>query len=204
MVLLSKALSGGYVPVAAVLAKKWILDKVFDRVERAAIHGLTFATNDLAMAAGLATLEVLESERLVENAARMGARLLSVFRTMAPRHEILREIRGKGLMIGIEFGRPRSLKLQAAWGLVEAASTGLFCQLITIPLCKQHRVLVQVAGHNSRTIKLLPALVITDGDCDWIERSFDEVITDSQRVPGAVWSFGRTLAEHARRARIGG
>jgi ornithine--oxo-acid transaminase len=50
----------------------------------------------------------------------------------------------------------------------------------------------------------LPALVITDGDCDWIECSFDEVITDSHRVPGAVWSFGRTLAEHARRARIAG
>ena len=82
----------------------------------------------------------------------------------------------------------------------EAASIGLFCQLITIPLCKQHRVLVQVAGHNSRTIKLLPALVITDADCDWIERSFDEVITDRHRVPGAVWSFGRTLADHARRA----
>jgi ornithine--oxo-acid transaminase len=162
MALLSKALSGGCVPVAAVLARKSILDKVFDRMERAAIHGLTFATNDLAMAAGLATLEVLESERLVEKAARMGERLLNPFRAMVPRHEIVREVRGEGLMIAIEFGRPRSLKLQAAWGLVEAASTGLFCQLITIPLCKQHRVLVQVAGHDSHTIKLLPAFVITD------------------------------------------
>ena len=162
MVLLSKTLSGGHVPVAAVLARKWIFDKVFDRMDRAVIHGLTFAGNDLAMAAGLATLEVLESERLIENAARMGTRLLTALQEMASRYEMVREVRGKGLMIGIEFGRPRSLKLQAAWSLLEAVSTGLFCQLITIPLCKNHRILAQVAGHASHTVKLLPALVISE------------------------------------------
>jgi ornithine--oxo-acid transaminase len=200
MILLSKTLSGGHVPVAAVLTRKWIFDKVFDRMDRAVIHNLTFANNDLAMAAGLATLEVLESERLVENAARMGTRLLTAFQAMASRFEMIREVRGKGLMIGIEFGRPHSLKLNAAWSLLEAVSPGLFCQLITIPLCKQHRILVQVAGHASHTVKLLPALVISEQDCDWIERSFNEVIADSHRVPGAIWSFGMTLARHARRA----
>jgi ornithine--oxo-acid transaminase len=199
MVLLSKTLSGGHVPIAAVLARKWIFDKVFDRMDRAVVHSLTFAGNDLAMAAGLATLEVLESERLIENAARMGARLLTALQAMASRYEMIREVRGKGLMIGIEFGRPRSLKLQAAWGLLEAVSPGLFCQLITIPLCKQHRVLAQVAGHASHTVKLLPALVLTEEDCNWIECSFDEVIADSHRVPGAIWSFGMTLIEHARK-----
>jgi ornithine--oxo-acid transaminase len=200
LVLLSKTLSGGHVPVAAVLARKWILDKVFDRMDRAVVHALTFAGNDLAMAAGLATLEVLESERLVENAARLGARLLAAFRAMASGHEMLREVRGKGLMIGIEFGRPRSLRLQAAWGLLEAVSPGLFCQLITIPLCKHHQILVQVAGHASHTVKLLPALVITEEDCDWIERAFSKVIADSHRVPGAIWSFGMTLVENVRKA----
>jgi ornithine--oxo-acid transaminase len=72
MVLVSKTLSGGHVPVAAVLARKWIVDKVFDRMERAVVHGSTFAANDLAMAAGIATLDILESERLTENAARLG------------------------------------------------------------------------------------------------------------------------------------
>ena len=78
---------------------------------------------------------------------------------------------------------------------------GLFCQLITLPLFKDHKILVQVAGHASHTVKLLPALVITDEDCDWIERSFDDVIADSHRVPGAVWSLGKTLADHTLKAR---
>jgi ornithine--oxo-acid transaminase len=103
-------------------------------------------------------------------------------------------------MIGIEFGRPRSLRLQAAWGLLEAVSPGLFCQLITIPLCRDHQILVQVAGHASHTVKLLPALVITEADCDWIEGSFSQVINDSHRVPGAIWSFGMTLIENVRKA----
>jgi ornithine--oxo-acid transaminase len=201
MVLVSKTLSGGHVPVAAVLARKWIMDKVFDRMERAVIHGSTFAANDLAMAAGIATLDILESEHLVENAARRGARLLASFEAMASRYEMICDVRGKGLMIGVEFGRPRSLKLQAAWRLLEALNTGLFCQLITLPLFKDHKILVQVAGHASHTVKLLPALIITDDDCDWIERSFEVVIHDSHRVPGAVWSLGKTLADHAIKAR---
>jgi ornithine--oxo-acid transaminase len=201
MVLVSKTLSGGHVPVAAVLARKWIVDKVFDRMERAVVHGSTFAANDLAMAAGIATLDILESERLTENAARLGARLLAFFAAMAPRYEMISDVRGKGLMIGVEFGRPRSLKLQAAWHLLEAVNKGLFCQLITLPLFKDHKILVQVAGHASHTVKLLPSLVITDEDCDWIERSFEDVIADSHRVPGAVWSLGKTLADHALKAR---
>jgi ornithine--oxo-acid transaminase len=202
MVLLSKTLSGGHVPVAAVLARKSILEKVFDRMDRAVVHSLTFAGNDLAMAAGLATLEVLESERLIENAAQVGARLLTALQEMASRYEMVKEVRGKGLMIGIEFARPRSLKLQAAWGLLEAVNPGLFCQLITIPLLKRHRILTQVAGHASHTVKLLPPLVINEQDCEWIERSFDEVIADSHRVPGAVWSLGKTLIDNARKAYV--
>src|SRR5947208_1807755 len=82
-----------------------------------------------AMAAGLATLEVIEAEGLVQKAARTGSRLLATFEAMAERYELVRAVRGKGLMIGIEFGPPRSLKLKAAWTLLEAVSPGLFCQL---------------------------------------------------------------------------
>jgi ornithine--oxo-acid transaminase len=203
MVLLAKTLSGGQVPVAAVLTRKWIFDAVFDRMDRAVVHGSTFGSNNLAMAAGLATLEVVEAERLVERAARTGARLLASLTAMAARYEMIKAVRGKGLLIGVEFGRPHSLKLQAAWSLLETVSTGLFCQLITIPLFKDHKILVQVAGHASHTVKLLPALVIADADCDWIEDSFDAVIADSHRVPGAVWSLGKTLADHARKAHAG-
>lgn len=203
MVLIAKALSGGHVPVGAVIARKKIFEKVFNRMDRAVVHGSTFAKNDMAMAAGLATLEVIQSEKLVENAAAKGARLLASLQDMVGRYELLKTVRGKGLMIGVEFGPPKSLKLKAAWSLLEAANAGLFCQLITVPIFKDHKIVVQVAGHGMHVVKLLPPLCITDADCDWIEGSFEDVIADAHKVPGAVWSLGKTLAGHAMKARAG-
>jgi ornithine--oxo-acid transaminase len=201
MVLVSKSLSGGHVPVGAVLARRHIFEKIFNRMDRAVVHGSTFAKNDLAMACGIATLDVLKSERLIENAAERGEQLLRAFGEMKERYELVRDVRGKGLMIGIEFGPPRSLKLKASWNLLETANKGLFCQLITIPLFKEHQILSQVAGHASHTVKLLPPLVLTSEDCEYIIKAFEAVIAASHRVPGAVWSLGKTLVDHAMRAR---
>src|SRR6478609_5843617 len=199
MVLLSKSLSGGHVPVSAVLMRRPIFEKMFDRMDRAVVHGSTFAKNDLAMAAGIATLDVLERERLIENAARMGERLLRELTALIPHYEMMRDVRGKGMMIGVEFGAPSSFALKASWSVLETANKGLFCQLITIPLFKEHKILCQVAGHASHTIKLLPSLVITAEDCDWIEKAFDDVIAGSHKVPGAIWSLGKTLVDNAVR-----
>jgi ornithine--oxo-acid transaminase len=189
------------VPVGAVLTRKRIYDKVFDRIDRAVVHGSTFAKNDLAMAAGLATLDVMRSERLIPRAERLGERLRLALSGLIGRYEFVRQVRGKGLMIGVEFGPPTSLKLKASWSLLETANKGLFCQLITIPLFRDHKMLTQVAGHASHTVKLLPPLVITDEDCDRIERAFDETVAATHRVPGAVWSLGKTLVGNAMQAR---
>src|ERR1700742_4641077 len=199
MVLLSKALSGGHVPVGAVLTRKGIFDKIFNQMDRAVVHGSTFAKNDLAMAAGIATLEVLEAEKLIEAAAKRGAELRLALTRLVPGYELMKEVRGKGLMIGVEFGPPKSLRLKASWNVLETANKGLFCQLITVPLFKDHKILTQVAGHGSHTIKLLPPLTITEEDCKWIEADFDTVIAASHKVPGAIWSLGKTLVDNAVR-----
>ena len=109
-------------------------------------------------------------------------------------------MRGKGLMIGLEF----ATALPCVEDSMEPARTmnkGLFCQLITILLFKEHKILRQVAGHASLTVKLLLPLILTDEDCDWIVRAFDAVIADAHRVPGAVWSLGKIMAAHAMKAR---
>ena len=77
MVLLAKGLSGGHVPVGVVLLQKQVFAKVFDRMDKAVVHGSTFAKNDMAMAAGIATLDVLKDEKLIENAAAQGQRLMT-------------------------------------------------------------------------------------------------------------------------------
>jgi ornithine--oxo-acid transaminase len=199
MVLLAKALSGGHVPVGALLTRKNIFDKIFNQMDRAVVHGSTFAKNDLAMAAGIATLDVIKAENLIEKAAKRGAELQMALTRLVPGYELMKEVRGKGLMLGVEFGPPKSLRLRASWNVLETANKGLFCQLITVPLFKDHKILTQVAGHGSHTIKLLPPLVITEEDCNWIATSFDTVIAGSHKVPGAIWSLGKTLVDNAVR-----
>ena len=199
MILLAKALSGGHVPVGALLTRKAIFDKIFNRMDRSLVHGSTFGKNDLAMAAGIATLEIMKHEKLVENAAKRGAELRLALQNMIPEFELLKEVRGKGLMIGVEFGPPKSLRLKASWNLLESASKGLFCQLITVPLFKEQKILTQVSGHGSHTIKLLPPLVVSEDDTRWITDSFRTVIADSHKVPGAIWSLGKTLVDNAVR-----
>jgi ornithine--oxo-acid transaminase len=200
MVLLAKALSGGHVPVGALLMRQRIYESVFDRMDRSVVHGSTFGKNDLAMAAGIVTLDLLTEGGIMANGARVGARLLENLSAMVKRFEFLQDVRGKGLMIGLQFGPPQSMKLKLSWNMIEAVTKGLFCQLITIPLLRDHKILAQVAGHGSHTVKLLPPLVLTDADCAWIEGAFEDVIAGSHQVPGAAWSLGKTLAGHALRA----
>ncbi|MCF3931998.1 aspartate aminotransferase family protein [Acuticoccus sp. M5D2P5] len=197
MLLTAKALSGGQVPVGAVLMRSKVFEAVFDRMDRAVVHGSTFAKNNLAMAAGLATLKVLKEDRLVEHAAAMGDRLIADLSAFIGKHEFVHAVRGKGLMIGIEFGKPKSFRLRTAWGLLEQANVSLFSQMILIPLFTDHRVLAQVASHGQHVIKLLPPLVIGERDAEWIVGAFDKTIGDCHKVPGAIWDLGRRLAGHA-------
>ncbi|WP_305907377.1 aspartate aminotransferase family protein [Methylomarinum sp. Ch1-1] len=197
MICMAKALSGGFVPVGAVAMTSKIMDTVFNRMDRAVVHGSTFSKNNMAMAAGLATLQVMEDEKLVENSAKVGEDIINSINAMASNYEFLKEARGKGMMIAIEFQSPKSLSLKAAWAMLEAANKGLFCQMITIPLFKEYRILTQVAGHGMNVVKLLPPLNLTQKDRDWIVNSFDQAIADTHQVPGSIWDLGKNLASHA-------
>jgi ornithine--oxo-acid transaminase len=203
MILMAKALSGGFIPVGAVAMTKHIMDTVFNRMDRAVVHGSTFSKNNMAMAAGLATLQVIEDEKLVENSQKVGSDIINNLTAMIDQYEFLKQVRGKGLMIAIEFGAPRSLSLKAAWTMLEAANKGLFCQMVTIPLFKDHRVLSQVAGHGMNVVKLLPPLNLTPKDHDWIITSFDKTISDCHQVPGSIWDLGKNLASHAIKSKKG-
>ncbi len=201
MILMAKALSGGFVPVGGVAMTSKIMDTVFNRMDRAVVHGSTFSKNNMAMAAGLATLEVLRTENLIQNAAKVGEDIISTINASVGQYEFLKEARGKGLMIAIEFQSPKSLSLKAAWAMLEAANKGLFCQMITIPLFKEHRVLSQVAGHGMNVVKLLPPLNLTPKDRDWVIGALDKTIADTHQVTGSIWTLGKNLAGHALKNR---
>jgi ornithine--oxo-acid transaminase len=187
IVVLAKTLSGGYVPVGAVLCKKWIHEKVFSSMQRSVVHSSTFSQGSFAMVAGLAALDVLDREKLIQRAEKMGNLIGEGLRAMIPRYEFMKEVRWRGLMMGIEFGPPRSLTLKAAWTLMHTLDKSLFPQAAIIPLLDKHHIITQVAGHNIDVVKLLPPLVISESDVRWFLKSFEEVLVQMHKFPGPAW-----------------
>jgi acetylornithine/succinyldiaminopimelate/putrescine aminotransferase len=193
IMLVSKGMSGGYVPVGAVVTRRAVFDRVFEDLAHAVVHTTTFGGNSMAMVSALATIEVMQSEGVVENAARRGDELLARLRELQNRFEMIREVRGKGLMIGIEFGEPRSLGLKAGWKLVHRANEGLFGQMLSIPLMRDHRILTQIAGHAMDVHKLAPPLIIGDAEIDVFMQAYEQVVESVHHFPGPLWDLGTTL-----------
>ncbi|MGB1799492.1 MAG: aspartate aminotransferase family protein [Gammaproteobacteria bacterium] len=187
IVILSKSLSGGFIPVGAVLTRKWIYNKVFSSMDRSVVHSSTFGQGNLAMAAGLATLDYMKEHNLMQNATEMGNQLGEQLTELKNSYEFIKDIRWRGLMVGIEFGSPKSLKLKAAWALAHKLNKSLFPQAITIPLLQDHGVLTQVAGHNVDVIKLIPPLTIDKSDVDYFIASFKAVMESLHKFPGPCW-----------------
>ena len=187
IVVLAKTLSGGFVPVGAVLCKKWIHEKVFSSMNRSVVHSSTFSQGSFAMAAGLAALDVLDRYKLVQNAERMGNLIGESLRAMIPKYEFLKDVRWRGLMMGIEFGPPKSLGLKTAWALMHKMDKSLFPQAAIIPLMNEHHIITQVAGHHIDVVKMLPPLVIKDEDAQWFLSAFEKVLAQMHKFPGPAW-----------------
>jgi ornithine--oxo-acid transaminase len=197
IVTVAKTLSGGFVPVGATMTKGWIFEKVYSSMDRVMVHDCTFGSNAAAMAAGLATLAVIEDEQLVSNAERTGTAMMQALRDAAGAYEMLADVRGRGLMIGIEFGKPDSLKLRTSWNMLQKARRGLFAQMVVVALYQRHRILTQVSGDHMEIIKLLPTLTIGSAEVTMFSEAFADVMRDAHRGSGLMWDFGRSLVKQA-------
>ena len=199
-VLVGKALSGGYMPVAAMVTSRAIYQKAVGPLERSYVHQSTFGRNRLSMAAGLATLRIIERDDLAGRAARTGTLLLDGLRELQQRYELVKEVRGSGLMIGIELGAPSSRVQRLNWRLIQLASKGLFPQLIVIPLHRDHRVITMAAGKND-VIKLLPPLTLSESEARSFLGALDAVLADVHGSASKNWGVVRDIATATLRRR---
>lgn len=204
LITLAKGLSGGYVPVAAVLMTDQANASVFASMNDCSKIQTTFGQNDLAMVAGLAALHVLKHERIVENARDVGEYLMAGLRSTLGRYEMVKEVRGGGLLIGVEFQRPASLVLRMGWDALHKLDKSLFCQAVVMPLMSDHRIVAQVAGHGVDVIKLIPPLVLSRADADEIIAGFDACVGACHQFPGPPWEVGKKLSGAAVRRFVPG
>jgi ornithine--oxo-acid transaminase len=199
MVILAKAMSGGLVPCGAVLMSDAICDSVYSSLPRAFVHTSTFSENGLAMRAALATLEVLESEQLGQRSIEAGNYLASRLRVALQDFEMVKEVRGLGLLMGIEFQAPKHLRLRIPFEGFGAIHPGMFGQIVVMRLFRDAGFLTQICGNNFMVLKVAPPLVVTDAQLDAFVLAVRDVV-ELAHSPGAFWSEALGLARRAFRS----
>ena len=198
MVILAKALSGGLIPVGALLMREEVNRSVYSNIERAFLHASTFGENTLAMRAALTVLDILEEERLCERATRLGEMLRSGVRDLSRKYEMVSEVRGMGLMNGIEFRAPESMRLRLLHAGFTKMHPGLFGQMLVATLLQEEGILTQMCGHNYRVVKASPPLTTSEGE---IERFLASLGRTLERIHSGLGFWTRGLAIAARALR---
>ena len=193
MVVLAKALSGGLMPVSAVLMKEKVYRSVYSSLKRAIVHTSTFSENSLSMRAGLATLEVLQKEQLGKHAMSLGETFRQKLCQALSPYGIVKEVRGAGMLNGIEFRAPKKLALRALYEAFHRIHPAMFGQVIVMRMFRDWNILTQMCGNNFMVLKVAPPLVVTEEQIDRFVEAIGNVV-DLMHTSGGYWSEALGLA----------
>jgi ornithine--oxo-acid transaminase len=196
MMVLAKALSGGLIPVAALLMRDAIYESVYSSLKRSIVHTSTYSENSLAMRAGLTTLAVLDEESLVERSETLGLWLRESLRSRLSEYEMVGEVRGLGLLNGIVFRAPRSVGLRLSFEAFRAVHSGMFGQMLVMRLFNKHNILSQICGNNFLVLKVAPPLVVTQEHLEYYVDAIEEVVR-TVHMSSKFWSEALQLAQRA-------
>lgn len=196
IVVLAKALSGGLVPVSAVLMSDAVHSSVFSSFKRSIVHASSFSENSLSMRAGLATLDVLEREHLGECASQVGMELQQQLTDALSGYEMVQDVRGKGLLLGIEFTAPRRLALRVPFEAFAKVHRAMFGQILVMRLFRDRGILTQICGNDFMVLKVAPPLMVTAPQIHEFISAVRDVV-DLAHHPGAFWSEALGLARRA-------
>jgi ornithine--oxo-acid transaminase len=196
MVILAKAMSGGLIPCGAVLMSDAVCKSVYSSLPRAFVHTSTFSENSLAMRAALATLDVLENEQLGRRSTEAGSYLRARLTEALSGFEMVKEVRGLGLLMGIEFQAPKQLRLRVPFQAFAALHPAMFGQIVVMRLFRDSGFLTQICGNNFMVLKVAPPLVVTDEQLDAFVLAVRQVV-ELAHSPGAFWSEALGLARRA-------
>jgi ornithine--oxo-acid transaminase len=196
IVVLAKALSGGLMPVGATLMTDSVYEAVYSSLRRAIVHTSTFSENGLSMRAGLATLEVLESQSLGKRAAELGAELRHRLQEELSQFEMVKEVRGLGMLSGIEFTPPAKLRLRIAFEVFMKIHPAMFGQILVMRMFRDKGILTQICGNNFMVLKVAPPLIVSRAELNEFVLAIREVVELMHSSP-SFWTEAVGLAKRA-------
>jgi putrescine aminotransferase len=178
VLVLGKALGGSVAPIAATVTSREIYDKAYGSMDRFDLHGSTFAGNSFSCVAALETLAILREEDLVANSAELGGRLLERLRDRIADHPLVRDVRGTGLLIGVELGSPDP-------GRIGRKLQGVFGQWVSLKLLERG-ILCQPASNRWDVLKLEPPLTLKQEQADSFADALGEVLDEYRAMATIV------------------
>ncbi len=193
---LAKFLGGGVMPLGACVTTPAVWDRAYGGIDRCLLHTSTFGGNALSAAAGIATLRAIRERDLPSGAAERGEYFLVRLRELAERHPLLKEVRGRGLLVGLEFQKPAGILDKLTGGAVSKVAQEYAAAMVAGELLHRHRIITAYTLNNPNVIRLEPPLIVERDHLDRVVEALDEVL-------GRVRSFWG-LARASARTALGG
>jgi ornithine--oxo-acid transaminase len=196
LITVGKVLSGGMVPVSAVLISNDVYKRFYDKFASRAFFMSSYAENNLAMSAGIATLDVLTELDAPRRAAELSRRFRCGFDELAQKYDVIDRTAGMGLMLGVYFKDSTRLALKVQQRLLAAKDKSAFGAAVNVALYAR-RSIVHVPGPGQNAIKILPPVVCTDADVDFFLECLSDTLHAFYGSRGPLVTLGGTFAKSA-------
>lgn len=191
---LAKSLGGGVMPIGAFTTTEEIWKKAYGGVDTALLHTSTFGGNTLATTAAIATMNELVEKDLSRQAREKGEYFLSKLKALAGEYELIKEVRGRGLMIGIEFNQPDSgIFDKISRGMVSKLSYEYTGSLVAGALINDHQVITAYTLNNPNVIRLEPPLIVSYDEIDYVIDALDAIFSKNKGLLGMAVNSARTV-----------
>ncbi|MGF7398195.1 aspartate aminotransferase family protein [Thermoanaerobacterium thermosaccharolyticum] len=191
---LAKSLGGGVMPIGAYIAKDDVWKKGYGTMDRCLLHTSTFGGNTLACASGITAIKLILDKNLPEAAKEKGEYFLSRLKELKEKHKLIKDVRGKGLMIGVEFNQPEGGIIdKLSGGAVSRLSNEYLGSLVAGELQNKHHIITAYTLNNPNVIRFEPPLIVTKEQLDRVVEALDEIMTRSGSLLGMTLSSAKTV-----------
>ncbi len=174
---LAKSLGGGIMPIGAFLTTDEIWKKAYGGMEKALLHTSTFGGNTWAAAAALAAIQVIIEENLAAAAKEKGDYFLRGLQGLKERFPLVKDVRGRGLLIGLEFNQPGGLAARLSGGLTDRLAGEYTGSLVAGELLNKHGIITAYTLNNPNVIRLEPPLTVTHEQIDKVLDALENILT---------------------------
>jgi len=195
---LAKSLGGGIIPVGAFITREAVWRKAYGGLDKATLHTSTFGGNTRAAAAGLAALEIIHDEKLVEEAREKGRFFMEKLNRLKEKYPLIKDVRGRGLMVGLEFKQPEGLGDKLSLGITSKLSQEYMGSLVAGELINEFRIITAYTLNNPNVIRLEPPLTVSRKQLETVCNALDQILSRHRGFFSVAASGAKTFLKTLR------